>query len=66
MPLLLSQVVLLDPVQYPGALKVFAREVCKNDLLNFGRMHWWVGERAVGWVASGRGRWAVAESDGVP
>lgn len=33
------QVVLLDPVQYPGALKVFAREVCKNDLLNFGRLH---------------------------
>ena len=32
--------VLLDPVQYPGALKVFAREVCKNDMLNFGRMHW--------------------------
>jgi len=33
------QVVLLDPVSYPGALKVFAREVCKNDLLNFGRLH---------------------------
>jgi hypothetical protein len=32
--------VLLDPVQYPGALKAFAREVCKNDMLNFGRMHW--------------------------
>lgn len=33
------QVVLLDPVQYPGAIKVFAREVCRNDILNFGRMH---------------------------
>ncbi len=31
-----SQVVLLDPVQYPGAIKAFAREVCRNDLLNFG------------------------------
>ena len=30
---------LLDPVQYPGAIKVFAREICRNDLLNFGRMH---------------------------
>lgn len=33
------QVVLLDPVQYPGAMKAFAREVCRNDLLNFGRLH---------------------------
>ena len=31
--------VLLDPVQYPGAMKAFAREVCRNDLLNFGRLH---------------------------
>ena len=30
---------LLDPVQYPGAKKAFAREVCRNDLLNFGRLH---------------------------
>lgn len=37
--LLPAQVVLLDPVVYPGALKVFAREICKNDLLNFGRLH---------------------------
>ena len=35
----LLQVVLLDPVQYPGAMKAFAREVCRNDLLNFGRLH---------------------------
>ncbi|KAI3438402.1 hypothetical protein D9Q98_000834 [Chlorella vulgaris] len=35
-----DEVVLLDPVMYPGALKVFAREVCKNDMLNFGRMHY--------------------------
>ncbi|PRW57534.1 hypothetical protein C2E21_3791 [Chlorella sorokiniana] len=34
-----DEVVLLDPVVYPGALKVFAREICKNDLLNFGRLH---------------------------
>lgn len=34
-----DEVVLLDPVQYPGAIKVFAREVCRNDILNFGRMH---------------------------
>lgn len=35
----MRQVVLLDPVQYPGAMKAFAREVCRNDLLNFGRLH---------------------------
>lgn len=34
----LLQVVLLDPVQYPGAIKAFAREVCRNDLLNFGEL----------------------------
>ena len=33
------QVSLLDPVSYPGAIKAFAREVCRNDLLNFGRLH---------------------------
>lgn len=33
------QVTLLDPVRYPGSIKVFAREVCRNDLLNFGRLH---------------------------
>jgi len=32
-------VVLLDPVSYPGAIKAFAKEVCRNDLLNFGRLH---------------------------
>ena len=31
--------VLLDPVSYPGAIKAFAKEVCRNDLLNFGRLH---------------------------
>jgi hypothetical protein len=30
---------LLDPVCYPGAIKAFAKEVCRNDLLNFGRLH---------------------------
>lgn len=33
------KVVLLDPVMYPGALKAFAKEICRNDLLNFGRLH---------------------------
>ena len=33
------QVVLLDPVSYPGAIKAFAKEVCRNDLSNFGRLH---------------------------
>ena len=35
----MAQVVLLDPVSYPGAIKAFAKEVCRNDLLNFGRLH---------------------------
>ena len=30
---------LLDPVLYPGAMKAFAKEICRNDLLNFGRLH---------------------------
>lgn len=30
---------LLDPVRFPGGIKVFAREICRNDLLNFGRLH---------------------------
>ncbi|GMH35468.1 hypothetical protein BSKO_03336 [Bryopsis sp. KO-2023] len=34
-----DEVTLLDPVTFPGAIKVFAREVCRNDLLNFGRLH---------------------------
>ncbi|CAD7694808.1 unnamed protein product [Ostreobium quekettii] len=34
-----DEVTLLDPVLYPGAIKVFARDVCRNDLLNFGRLH---------------------------
>lgn len=34
-----AQVVLLDPVLYPSAIKAFAREICRNDLLNFGRLH---------------------------
>ncbi len=29
----------MDPVAYPGALKAFAREACRNNLLNIGRMH---------------------------
>jgi hypothetical protein len=34
-----TQVTLLDPVRFPGGIKVFAREICRNDLLNFGRLH---------------------------
>lgn len=30
---------LLDPVVFPTALKAFAKEICRNDLLNFGRLH---------------------------
>lgn len=26
-------------MRFPGAIKVFAREICRNDLLNFGRLH---------------------------
>jgi hypothetical protein len=38
-PVLVPQVTLLDPVRFPGAIKIFAREICRNDLLNFGRLH---------------------------
>jgi len=34
-----DEVGLLDPLMYPAALKVFAREVCKNEVLNQGRLH---------------------------
>eukprot|EP01024_Parvocaulis_polyphysoides_P025688 TRINITY_DN2333_c0_g1_i3.p1 TRINITY_DN2333_c0_g1~~TRINITY_DN2333_c0_g1_i3.p1 ORF type:complete len:218 (+),score=28.64 TRINITY_DN2333_c0_g1_i3:55-654(+) len=34
-----DEVNLLDPVVYPGAMKAFAREICRNDLLMFGRLH---------------------------
>lgn len=34
-----DEVTLLDPVRFPGAIKAFAREVCRNDVLNFGRLH---------------------------
>ncbi|GFR45248.1 hypothetical protein Agub_g6354 [Astrephomene gubernaculifera] len=34
-----DEVTLLDPVRFPGAIKAFAREVCRNDILNFGRLH---------------------------
>lgn len=34
-----DEVTLLDPVRFPGAIKVFAREICRNDILNFGRLH---------------------------
>lgn len=34
-----DEVTLLDPVRFPGAIKVFAREICRNDLLNFGKLH---------------------------
>ncbi|GAX81460.1 hypothetical protein CEUSTIGMA_g8889.t1 [Chlamydomonas eustigma] len=34
-----DEVTLLDPVRFPAAMKAFAREVCRNDVLNFGRLH---------------------------
>jgi hypothetical protein len=34
-----DEVSLLDPVRFPSAVKCFAREACRNDLLNFGRFH---------------------------
>mmetsp|Transcript_21920 Transcript_21920/g.37806 ORF Transcript_21920/g.37806 Transcript_21920/m.37806 type:complete len:580 (-) Transcript_21920:237-1976(-) len=34
-----DEVVLLDPAVYPGAIKAFAREVCRNEFLNVGRLH---------------------------
>lgn len=33
-----DEVAQLDPVSCPKAIKRFAREVCRNDFLNFGRM----------------------------
>lgn len=38
---------LLDPVRFPGAIKVFAREICRNDLLSFGRLHFFFPDRFV-------------------
>ena len=35
----LDEVGLLDPVSYPLALKAFAKSICRNDVLNFGRLH---------------------------
>jgi energy-coupling factor transporter ATP-binding protein EcfA2 len=37
-----DEVTFLDPVLYPEALKTFAGSVCRNDLLNFGRMHFFL------------------------
>ncbi len=34
-----DEVGLLDPLLYPNSLKVFAREVCKNEVLNQGQLH---------------------------
>jgi len=34
-----DEVGLLDPLMFPSALKIFAREVCKNEILNQGRFH---------------------------
>jgi len=34
-----DEVGLLDPLLYPAALKAFAREVCRNEVLNQGRFH---------------------------
>lgn len=37
-----DEIVLLDPQRFPSAIKKFAKEVCMNDLLNFGRMHFFL------------------------
>lgn len=34
-----DEVSLLDPVTYPSAMKAFALQACRNDFLNFGRLH---------------------------
>eukprot|EP00892_Ulva_mutabilis_P002607 jgi/Ulvmu1/12347/UM089_0031.1 len=34
-----DEVALLDPQSFPGAIKQFAKEICRNDFLSFGRMH---------------------------
>jgi hypothetical protein len=46
-----AQVTLLDPVRFPGAIKIFAREICRNDLLSFGRLHFFFPDRwgGLGW-----------------
>jgi hypothetical protein len=40
-----DEVTLLDPVRFPGAMKIFAREICRNDLLSFGRLHFFFPDR---------------------
>lgn len=35
----MDEVGLLDPVQYPAAIKAFAASICKNEVLNHGRVH---------------------------
>ncbi|KIZ03158.1 hypothetical protein MNEG_4804 [Monoraphidium neglectum] len=42
------KVTLLDPVRFPGAIKVFAREICRNDLLSFGRLHFFFPDSRLG------------------
>lgn len=39
---------LLDPVQHPTALKVFAARICRNDLLSVGRQHWFFPDSRLG------------------
>eukprot|EP00924_Labyrinthula_sp_SR-Ha-C_P006229 augustus_masked-scaffold_31-processed-gene-0.43-mRNA-1 protein AED:0.12 eAED:0.15 QI:0/-1/0/1/-1/1/1/0/611 len=34
-----DEVGLLDPLRYSSSLKAFAREVCRNEILNRGRLH---------------------------
>lgn len=43
-----DEVTLLDPVRFPGAIKVFAREICRNDLLSFGRLHFFFPDSRLG------------------
>ncbi|KAI8470834.1 MAG: hypothetical protein J3K34DRAFT_451727 [Monoraphidium minutum] len=43
-----DEVTLLDPVRFPGAIKAFAREICRNDLLSFGRLHFFFPDSRLG------------------
>jgi hypothetical protein len=55
------QVTLLDPVRFPGAIKVFAREICRNDLLNFGRLHFFFPDSR--WACSSSSSSTFPDSD---
>ena len=35
-------------MRFPGAIKAFAREICRNDLLSFGRLHFFFPDSRLG------------------